>query len=75
MKSWKIKEYGGAKDDGGSREAVETIGNEVIRNRFGKITISETKKSKKDEQPDNRELELEERAPMAGKRIWGRKKK
>ena len=57
----KEKEHGGTKDDGGSREAVEDVGNEVIRNGFGKIAISETRKSKKDEQLDNRELELEER--------------
>ena len=57
----KTKEHGGPKDDGGSREVVETVGNEVICNGFGEITISETRKSKKDEQPDNRELEFKER--------------
>ena len=57
----KAKEYGSAKDDGGSREAVEAVGNEVIRSGLGEIAILETRKSKKDEQLDNRELELEER--------------
>ena len=57
----KAKEHDGAKDDGGSREAVEAVGNEVIRSGFGEIEISETRKSKKDEQLDNRELELEQR--------------
>ena len=57
----KTKEHGNAKDDGDSREAMETVGNEVIRNRFGEILIVETRKSKKDEQWDNREPELEER--------------
>ena len=55
------KEHGGVKDDGGSCEAVEIVGNEVIRSGFGEITILETRKSKKNEQPDNIELELEER--------------
>ena len=55
------KEHGGVKDDGGSCEAVEIVGNEVIRSGFGEITILETRKSKKDEQLDNREPELEER--------------
>ena len=62
----KSREHGGAKDDGDSREAVEAVENEVTRSGFGEIAISETRKSKKDEQLDNRELELEER---------GRKKK
>ena len=57
----KTKELSGSKDDDGSLEAVETVGNEVIRSRFGEITISKTRKSKKDEQPNNRELKLEER--------------
>ena len=65
----KTKKHDGAKDDGGSREAMETVGNEVIHNGFGKITISETRISKKDEQLDNRELELEKRASIAGKGI------
>ena len=33
----------------------------MIHSEFGEIMISETRKSKKDEQLDNRELELEER--------------
>ena len=49
------------KDDGDSREVVEVVGNEVIRSGFGEIAISKTRKSKKDEQPKNREPELEER--------------
>ena len=49
------------KDDGGSREVV--VGNEVIRSRFGKIAVSETRKSKEDEQPKNREPELEDKEP------------
>ena len=57
----KTKEHGDTKDNGDSREVVETVGNEVIHSGFGKILIAETKKLKKDEQPDNRELELEER--------------
>ena len=40
---------------------MEAVGNDVIRSRFCKIAISETRKSKKDEQSDNKELELEER--------------
>ena len=40
---------------------VETVRNEVIRSGFGEIVVSKTRKSKKDEQPDNREPELEER--------------
>ena len=31
----KAKEHDDMKDDGGSHEAVEAIGNEVIRNGFG----------------------------------------
>ena len=46
----KTKEDGGAKDDGSSREAVEIVGNEVIRSGFGEITILETRKPKNDEQ-------------------------
>ena len=57
----KIKEYSGAKDDGDSLEAVETVGNEVIRSGFGEILIAEMRKLKKDEQSDNREPKLEER--------------
>ncbi|XP_022974002.1 uncharacterized protein LOC111472622 [Cucurbita maxima] len=52
---------GGTKDDGGSLEVVETVRNEVIRSGFGEIAVSETRKSNKDEQPKNREPELEER--------------
>ena len=52
---------GGAKDDGGSLEVVETVRNEVLRSGFGEIAVSETRKSNKDEQPKNREPELEER--------------
>ena len=52
---------GGAKDDGGSLEVVETVGNEVIRSGFGEIAVSEMRKLDKDEQPNNREPELEER--------------
>ncbi|XP_022974959.1 uncharacterized protein LOC111473779 [Cucurbita maxima] len=44
----KAKEHGEEKDDGRSCEAVEAIGNEGIHSRFGKITILETKKSKKE---------------------------
>ena len=33
----------------------------MIRSGFGEIMVSETRKSKKDEQPKNREPELEER--------------
>ena len=44
----KAKEHGSAKDDGGSREAVEAVGNEVIRSGFGEIATSDTRKSKKD---------------------------
>ena len=51
----------GAKDDGGSLEVVETVRNEVTRNGFGEIAVSEMIKSKKDEQSNNREPELEER--------------
>ena len=57
----KAKEHGGVKDDGGSRETMEAVENEVICSGFGEIAISETRKSKRDEQLDNRELELEER--------------
>ena len=55
------KGHGGAKDDSDSREVVETVGNEVMRSGCGEILIAEMRKSKKDEQPDNREPELEER--------------
>ena len=51
----------GAKDDSDSREAMETIRNEVMHSGCGEILIAETRKLKKDEQPDNREPELEER--------------
>ena len=57
----KTKEHGGTKDDGDSCEVVETVGNEVMRSGCGKILIAEMRKSKKDEQLNNRELELEER--------------
>ena len=50
-------EHGSAKDDGNSREVVETVGNEVMRSRCGEILIAETRKLKKDEQPNNRELQ------------------
>ena len=36
----KAKEHDDAKDDDGSREVVEAIGNEVIRSEFGKIAVS-----------------------------------
>ena len=55
------KEDGDAKDDSGSLKVVESIRNDLIHNRLGKIAVSETRKSKKDEQPKNREPELEER--------------
>ena len=51
----------GEKDDGGSLEVVETIRNEVICSEFGEIAVSEMRKSKKDEQPNNRGLLIEER--------------
>ena len=41
----KTQEHSGTKDDDGSREAVETIGNEVIRSEFGEMTISKMRKS------------------------------
>ena len=43
-KDVKAKEHGGVKDNGDSREAVETIGNEVICSEFGEIAISEMRK-------------------------------
>ena len=52
----KNKRTRGTKDDGDSRETVETVGNEVICSGFGEILIAEMRKSKKDEQPDNRVL-------------------
>ena len=55
------KGHGSVKDDGDSREMVETVGNEVMCNGCGEILIAETRKSKKDEKPDNREPELKER--------------
>ena len=55
------KEHDGAKDDGDSREEVETIDNEVTHSGCGEILIVETRKLKKDEQLDNKEPELEER--------------
>ena len=55
------KGHGGAKDDGDSHEVVKTVGNKVMRSWCGEILIAETRKSKKDEQLDNREPELEER--------------
>ena len=39
-----IKGQDGAKDDGDSHEAVETVGNEVMHNRCGEILISVTRK-------------------------------
>ena len=67
---------GGAKDDGDSLEAVETIANEVMRSGCGEILIVETRKSKKDEQLDKREPQLEERElQWLEKKIRGRKKK
>ena len=66
---------GGAKDDSYSCEPTETVGNEVMPSGCGEILIAETRKSNKDEQPKNREPELEERAPMAEKAIRERKKK
>ncbi|XP_022932474.1 uncharacterized protein LOC111438881 [Cucurbita moschata] len=59
-KELKTKEHGGAKDDGDSREVVEIVGNDICSG-FGEILIAETRKSKKDEPPDNREPGLEER--------------
>ena len=41
----------------------------MIRSKFGEIAILETRKLKKDEQLDNRELELEERASIVRKGI------
>ena len=52
------KGHGGANDDGDNREAVKTIGNEVMCSGCGEILIAEMRKSKKDEPPDNREPEL-----------------
>ena len=40
----KRKEHGGAKDDGSSREAMEAVGNGLIRNGFGEFTVSEMRK-------------------------------
>ena len=36
---------GGAKDDGGSLEVVETVRNEVIRSGFGEIVVADLVKS------------------------------
>ena len=44
-----------------SRDLVETVGNEVMRSGSSEILIAETRKSKKDEQPNNGEPEFEER--------------
>ena len=52
---------GGVKDDSNSREAMKTVKNEVMHRGCGEILIVETRKSNKDEQPNNREPELEER--------------
>ena len=52
---------GGVKDDSDSHEAMETVRNEVMHSECGEILIVETRKSNKDEQPNNREPELEER--------------
>ena len=52
-----------AKEDGGSLEVVEIVRNEVIRSGFGEIAVSETRKSKEDEQPKNREPELKDKEP------------
>ena len=50
-----------AKDNSDSREVMETIRNEVMRSGCDEILIVETRKSNKNEQPNNREPELEER--------------
>ena len=42
------KGHDGVKDDGDSRETVETVGNEVMHNRCGGILIAVTRKSKKE---------------------------
>ena len=52
---------GGAKDNSDSREAMETVRNEVMYSGCGEILIAEMRKSNKDEQPNSREPELEER--------------
>ena len=44
----KAKEHDVEKYDGGSYEVVESIENEGICSGFGKIAISETRKSKKE---------------------------
>ena len=66
------KEHGGAKDDGNSRAGVEIVGNEVMRSECGEILIAETRKTKKDEQLNNREPELEERESCNGRKgnLW-----
>ncbi|XP_022932913.1 uncharacterized protein LOC111439471 [Cucurbita moschata] len=66
---------GGAKDDSGSLKVVESIRNVLIRSKFGKIAVSETRKSKNDEQPKNRELELEERELQWSKKQFEGKEK
>ncbi|XP_022933038.1 uncharacterized protein LOC111439728 [Cucurbita moschata] len=75
----KAKEHGRAKDDGGSCEVVEAIGNEKIRSGFGKIAISETRKLKEsglntrsandpkklpDHQKENRDLEQQPKSAV-----------
>ena len=57
----KTKEHCDTKDNGDSREVVEIVGNEVICSGFGEILVAKTRKSKKDEQQDNKEPKLEER--------------
>ena len=44
----KAKEHDAEKYDCGSYEVMESVGNEGIRSGFGKIAISETRKSKKE---------------------------
>ena len=43
----KAKKRGGAKDNDGSCEAMEAVGNEGKHSGFGEIAISETRKSTK----------------------------
>ena len=52
---------GGAKDDSYNGEAMEIVRNEVMQSGCGEILIAETRRSNKDEQPNNREPELEGR--------------
>ena len=64
-----------AKDDGDSHEVVETVGNEVMRSGCGEILIAEMRKSKKDNQPNNREPEREERELQWPKRQFDEERK